>query len=1442
MAPTVVAIGASAGGLAALRELFGAAHADPGIAYVVVTHLPAHHASNMAELLGRAGVLPAHQLIDGEPLGGGQVHVMPPGRLIALRDGLIRFEPQPSARPASPKPIDFFMVSLADEAEDRSIGIVLSGTDHDGTIGLKAIQAAGGLTMVQTPETAEFPSMPQSAIAAGAADQVLPAREMPGAISAYLGHRPPDAEFGADDGDEASDSAEAKERLMAILAIVLSRTGHDFRLYRTGMLRRRLRRRMALQGCDRLPDYLALLEHSPAEASALGAEFLIGVTDFFRDAEAWLEIERTVLPPVLGPRQVDDLPFRVWTPGCSSGEESYSIAMLLLEQLKAHPANPSIQVFGTDIDLGALAVARSGVYPQSAVSTVSPERLARFFERREGRYAVRKSLRDAVTFAPQNLVRDTPFSRLDMVLCRNLLMYFDPVLQERVLQLFHFALKPGGLLWLGRAESLPMKTELFEPVSRDIRLFRRIGGRSHLPAGDWTKGHAPADWQRRATDRPPPFAHVLRQQLDGRTVDAAVLVDREGRALHFQGDLSHFLAPQGDASLELERLVRPEVRVPLRTALRQALHERVAVDRRTTVDDQRFTLHVEPVALDSVRGLSLVTFTRTAVARADPDPGPTDIGDPDALRQQLHDSRSELTLALKDAELHNEELRIAAEEASSLNEELQSSNEELESSKEEMQSLNEELTTVNTELEDKIVEVRRHADDVANLLDSTTIPTVLLDAQLQVRRFTPAARALFHLRQADEGRRLHELASTLSDPHFGAQASAVLVSSEPAEMEVSNQAHEVYLRRILPYRNGQGAVDGLVVTYIDVTPLRKAADQARHLQATLQDSNDAVFSFDLEGRILSWNDGARRIYGHDRDEAMRLGLFALVPESKRAATRQLIQTVIAEGTAGPDHVDRVTRDGRTVRASVTVSALRDDAARTYALLSTERDVTERLRVEGEMRFRRLADDIPSLLRVEDERGMADFVNRACVEFTGQPREALLGHGWLQLVHPQERDAYLARQIDAKATGSALEVDFRLLRADGHYRWMRSISRPHLDDAGRFAGFVSLMLDAEDRKRAETALLAADRRKDEFLAMLAHELRNPLAPISNAARLLATTGAKAESVLWAAGVIQRQTTVLAKLLDGLLDVARIARGKTVLELAPVDLRVVVSRAVEMCEPAFAERQQRLEAPLPPPGAFVVEGDVVRLTQVLGNLLNNASKYSDEGGHVRLECQGLDDDAVVSVIDDGAGIDARTLPHVFDLFAQADRTLDRAKGGLGLGLTLVRQLVEMHGGNVTAASAGPGTGSRFTIRLPLLPRTSAAQCAADGPAPRKTSQGLQILLVDDHVDGADSLSFLLRDLGHQVRVAHDGPAALGLASSATDMAILDIGMPGMDGYTLARNLRGRPDTAKLMLVALTGYGQPDDVDRARAAGFDHHLAKPVDFDQLLALCAKVMPQAR
>ncbi len=533
---------------------------------------------------------------------------------------------------------------------------------------------------------------------------------------------------------------------------------------------------------------------------------------------------------------------------------------------------------------------------------------------------------------------------------------------------------------------------------------------------------------------------------------------------------------------------------------------------------------------------------------------------------------------------------------------------------------------------------------------------------------------------------------------------------------------------------------------------------------------------------------------------------------------------------GPLPAERLGKDGRSLKVSVTATTLCDDQGAPYAILATERDITEQLKAASEARFRRLVDDIPALLRVEDVAFRTDFVNRAFVQFVGREAKMLLGHGWLEFVHPLDQAACVAATSDAFSISKRLELDFRLRRADGQYRWMRSVSVPHQDVDGRHSGFVTLTVDVEDRKRAEVALLEADQRKDEYLAMLAHELRNPLAPIRNAVSILSAIPGMEANAEWATGVIGRQVSAMSRLLEDLLDVSRLARGKVKLALAPLDVSALVERAVEISRPVIDSKAHTLEVTLPSE-PIMVEGDLVRLAQVLSNLLNNAAKYTDRGGRIEVRVSRDDDRVALRVRDNGTGISSDMLQRVFDVFAQADRTLDRSHGGLGLGLTLARQLVQVHHGSISAHSDGLGKGSEFVVTLPALRMTSAGTPKPIG-ALRAAGTGAQkVIIVDDNEDAGESLAIMLQTLGHEVRVAQDGTACLQIAEDfAADAFVLDIGLPGMNGYELAARLRARAASANATLIALTGYGQPEDLARAKEAGFDHHQVKPVAPEQL------------
>src|SRR3569832_1704692 len=853
LAPIIVAIGASRPPAEALKQFFTAMLPHPRLAFVVIVHLSPHRVSQMAELLANATAMPVTQAKQGDEVLPGHVYVIPPNHYLGIRKGVLHLK-ETVNRPAIPMPIDHFMRALAEDQQGGGVGIVLTGADHDGTLGLKEIKAAGGLTIAQEPGSAHHPGMPKSALSADP-DWVLPIDQMPQALVDYVAYS--ESDVAASTSPAPQDKA--ADPLQDILTLIRSRTGHDFRWYRPGMLLRRLQRRMRLKLLNRIDDYMALLRESDDEVRALTKDFLIGVTEFFREPEAWRALEEQVLP-VLVQDKSHNGSIRVWSVGCATGEEAYSIAMQLLDEMSKAGSAGRLNVFATDVDQAALQIARAGCYYPHIEVTVPTDRLHRYFSKTKEHYKVRKNLREAILFAPQNVISDPPFSRVDLIICRNLFIYLEPPLQQKVLELFHFALNAGGYLFLGRSESLGAQAARFEPVSSQWRIYRSVGARARLPRDlpmPWdgqyltveTSGKA---GERRARD-PAQITHDL---LIGGHTPAAVLVTRDYRVLYYHCKTEQYLLQSGEPSWDLPSLARQGLNVKLRTALHRAVTEQrtvtieASVKRGDGIVD--VSVEVEPVANFASSGLLLVTFQD--VAKAMP------LSPIKAQAGLLEEST-----ALRQME---DELRNTRRELQSAVEDLESSNEELETSKEELQSLNEELTTVNSQLEEKLLQLEHTNNDLSNLLSSTHNPTLNLDRQFRIQRYTPSATRLFSLIPTDIGRPLSDIASRIVGDDLIDEARRVFADLATHESEVRTDKGAWFLRRVLPYRTEEDRIDGVVVTFVDITELRHASDDLRRLAAVVRDSNDAIVVYDFDGRILSWNRGAEQAYGYSEAEAL----------------------------------------------------------------------------------------------------------------------------------------------------------------------------------------------------------------------------------------------------------------------------------------------------------------------------------------------------------------------------------------------------------------------------------------------------------------------------------------------------------------------------------------------------------------------------------------------
>ncbi len=835
----IVGIGASAGGLEALESFLRHVPENSGLGFVVVQHLDPTHKGMLVELLSRATPMKVLQVKDRLKVEPNHVYVIPPNKDMSILHGVLHL-----LAPAAPRglrlPIDFFLRALAADQGPESVGVILSGMGSDGTLGLSAIKEKGGAVFVQTPASAKFDSMPRSAIDAGLADVVAPGEELASKIAAYLAHAP---RIASPDLVLDSKTESAIEKMCVLLR---SQTGHDFSQYKRSTVYRRIERRMGLHKIESIAGYLRYMQESPQETTLLFKELLIGVTSFFRDPEAWDHLQKMEIPALLAERPAGGV-LRAWVPGCSTGEEAYSLAMVFKEVFaEMRPArNYSLQVFATDLDKDSIERARQGSYPANIASDVSAERLDRFFVKEEHGYRVRQEIRESVVFATQNIIMDPPFTKLDILSCRNLLIYLEPELQTKLLSLFHYSLSPGGILFLGSAESLGQVADLFAPKGGKTRIYRHLNAASkampaEFPAWFHVRPRRADPAASSATPLPNLQTQAAQLLLD-RYSPAAVLTNAQGDILYISGQTGKYLEPAaGKANWNIHAMAREGLRNELGNAFRKAVRDRRGAGRIRVRLKDREVVHIVDVTIEplhepqAMRGMVMIVFADVALAPADKPSGKrTRIPAAEArLEQELLHAREETRATHEEMQTSEEELKSANEELQSTNEELQSANEELTTSKEEMQSLNEEFQTLNRELQAKVDDESRANDDMRNLLDSTDIATLFLDEALKVRRFTPRMTKIIKLIPGDLNRPITDLASDLIYPELASDAQTVLRTLVFKETPVKTVDERWFSVRIMPYRTLDNRIDGVVITFADITV-------AKTLEATLRQNQSS---------------------------------------------------------------------------------------------------------------------------------------------------------------------------------------------------------------------------------------------------------------------------------------------------------------------------------------------------------------------------------------------------------------------------------------------------------------------------------------------------------------------------------------------------------------------------------------------------------------------------
>ncbi len=1619
------------------------------------------------------------------------IYFVPRHRARALLDGKLHFSDETEA-PPSRVGLGSFFSSLAGDQGRRGCVIAFAGAlgdRQDEAPGLALIAEAGGLVLIQDEANGPFRRVLPVAEQTDPEVTRVQIADLPNVVLEHA--EPLIAEVRPSTTSALYRDVEAI--LPALCVVLLEATGHDFGHYKSSTLIRRTLRRLHLIHCDSAEAYLARLREDRAEATRLFSDLLVSVTAFFRDVEAFEALALLAIPHLFESASRDE-PVRVWVAGCATGEEAYSIAMLLREYASGRADLPSVQIFATDLDEHALSVARQGHYPASRLAHVSPERIARFFTRSGASFKVTKEIRDLVLFSRHSVTNDPPFSNVHLVSCRNLLIYLGDELHHRVIPLFYYALRAKGFLFLGPAESLATHQDLFRPIDVKHRISQRVGT-ARRAAPILTGRTGPSHYARHATTGTTSEAETFRamqQALVDDFTPRSVVVTDEGHVVAASGNLEAFLTvTAGPFVNSITRLVRDGLRVTMRAALREAVERRERVvhhdaNVRTEHGVQRVTITVQPLTgTVELAGLFLVVFQpagKPISPQASPTPQHTEAANAliERLEVDLATTRDELNRTVQDLEAVNEELKSSNEELLSMNEELQSSNEELESSKDELQAANSAMVDTNS--------------DLANLLASTQIPTIFLDDQVNVRRVTPSASVIYNLVVDDAGRPLDHF--THKAVHMPPLPSSAIVHAavRPIEDEVEMRDGMWYLRRVLPYVTPAGAHEGIVITFTDVTERRGYERAIRDSEARLRAVIDSMLAFvgvlDVDGTLLEVNRAPLAMGGLTRDEVIgrafwdcawwtyddavrerlraafaRAALgevvrydaivrmandqrvtvdFMLQPvhrdgvlqfvipsavdlthrleaEAQLRYQRDLTQSITdnattaifmtdaggrctfanpaAEAMTGysaaelvgeplhdrihhtrPDGspypmrecpIDRALPDGNEVHDQEDLF-VRKDGLLFPVVCNTRvihkggvptgtvievRDVTEERRAahavaESQARFHQLAETIPQLAWMAHPDGHIFWYNQRWYDYTGAKLEEMEGWGWTSVHDPEVLPVVMERWRACIVAGTPFDMVFPLLGADGVFRpfltrvnpfrdahgaivlwfgtntdvseeraqseelrrrqrelqtladnspdiitrfdrmhrhvfvnaavelatgmprgafigrthrelgipealcemWGETIARvfetgqpqaiefdfdapdgprfylgrfvAELGTDGRVEFALCVTRDRTAERLAELAVHDANQRKDEFLAILAHELRNPLAPVRNGLEVLRLSSDGDTRTAGVREIMERQIVIMTRLIDDLLDISRISLGKVELQREAVTVSSILDAALEVSRPSIELGRHELTVTTPD-NSLLLYADSTRVAQVVGNLLRNAAKYTPDGGHIALVSSRDGSDVVIRVSDDGIGIPQTMLTKVFDMFIQIEHPTVKSQGGLGIGLALVRQLVEMHGGTVQAESDGPGLGSTFTVRLPLAPGAPAPVRDGEPTAAETEAVSLRVLVVDDNVDAVESLVTMLSIMGHDTQSAFSGADALEVITSfAPDVIILDIGLPDMSGYEVATKIRSDPALEHLVLVALTGWGSDEHRRRSREAGFDFHLTKPTD----------------
>jgi len=1453
----IVGIGASAGGLEAFSRLLRSLPTDTGMAFVVVQHLDPLHSSILPELLASRTRMPVVQVTEGTVVKPDHVYVIPPNTTMAISGCVLHLSPR---GPSSGRhmPIDVFFASLAEDRKGSSIGVILSGAASDGTLGLAAIKSQGGITFAQD-DTALFDGMPRSAVVSGVADFVLPPERIATELAAIACH----PYQGASQTPDRETTIAGGATFSKLLAVIRTTKGIDFSQYKAATVERRIMRRIVMSKSSNPEEYLAYLRQTPGETEALFNDLLIKVTEFFRDQAVFLALKEKAFPLILKDRQAGT-PIRVWVPGCSTGEEVYSIAISLVEYLESAGRDETIQIFGTDVSEAVIDKARAGNYSEAAASSISPERLRRFFTKVDSGYQIGRAIRELCIFSVQDIAKDPPLSRMDIISCRNLLIYLGANLQRRAMGVFVYAMQPNGCLILGNSETPGTLSDLFVPLDREHRIYRRKLAIPQ-PAFDlpsrlasfppFSAAPDAAEVEQRKVAELPAITTVRRyadRMLLSQYAPAGLLVDKEYKIVEFRGEVGPYLGPAaGEADLDLLRMIREDLALHVRAALAEAQKKSAGIrvediQVRDIGQLRRMTIAAIPLLIPTIDPYYLILFEEQGRGEgATPAPVSAEATAPPSAqdaREQIAHLEEELAATRRYLQTIIEELRSSNEEAQSSNEELQSANEELQTTKEELQSSNEELTTLNAEMQSRNLELGQLNNDLLNLLSSLNVPIVMLDLDLRIRRFTPVSEKVLNLIGTDVGRPISDLKPRINTPELEELLHRVIETLAPHEQEVRDKEGRWYSMRIRPYRTAENHIEGAVLQLLDVDEIKRSLEQVRiardYAEAIIDTVREPLAVLDHDLKIETANRAFYQMFRLSPAQVAGHSLFELdnglwdFPQ-----VRQLLEDIMSVAPRFQDlEIEHYFRDLGSKTMMLNARRIEQEGESGRILMAFE-DVTERKRAADE-RYRRLFEVATDAVIIFDAlSGEITDLNPVAEQLFGFPRAEMVGRimGDTGIIgEPEEANSLRERVV---LEGLVLRRNLTLTSRDGRQMQVEATASAY-DEGGRKMVQFNVR-DNTERRKFEAHL--EQTQKLESLGLLAggiaHDFHNLLAGIMINASVRLAELDKDDATAPYLREILRSSERASVLTRQMLDYA--GKGRFVAE--HTDLNELITDISVLVRSTLPKRVE-LTVSLTDDSAYV-DGDPGQIQQLIMNLLINAGEAIPEGrpGAVTLRTEVRDFTAdelrqysaslqpepgkycVIVITDNGSGMDETTRFRMFDPFFTTKFT------GRGLGLAAALGIIKRHHGAIRVDSE-VGRGTSFHVLFPASTAAPARRQTLAAPRPVVTT-GL-VLVVDDEDTIRLGVKTGLERSGYQVIVAATGLDCIRIfrdRHQEISIVILDRTMPGMGGEEVLAQMQAID--AKVPVILSTGYSEAETLSRVSGPNLAGFLQKPYPIATLL-----------